>query len=280
MSDKLDKEIAKKDLYEFLNLSFGATVSEIKKAYRKTAIKYHPDKNPSPKAAEKFHELSVALDILTNTNLRKQYDQLYTARKEQAQRIEKIDSARQKLKSDLEMRESQALRAQQENIQTKRKVEILKEQSRKRFRKNVYAFGPEESKTPQTSKDTAVQLKWKDYSEFSPLTNTQLHHLMQNFGTVTHVSIFTTGSSSSAAVVLFKNKSDAQRCVDSIKEQRYPNNDIFFEQIKGISIVESYESNSSENLNYKPYIKSSLGDIPIEKKISIIREKINSKITF
>lgn len=66
----------KKDYYEVLGVSKTATADEIKKAYRKLAIKYHPDKNPGDKAAEeKFKEAAEAYDVLSNDEKRQKYDQ-------------------------------------------------------------------------------------------------------------------------------------------------------------------------------------------------------------
>ncbi|MGC1240476.1 MAG: J domain-containing protein [Chryseosolibacter sp.] len=66
-----------KDYYQVLGVDNKASQEEIKKAYRKLAVKYHPDKNPGNKTAEeKFKELSEANEVLGDPEKRKQYDKL------------------------------------------------------------------------------------------------------------------------------------------------------------------------------------------------------------
>lgn len=68
--------MAKRDYYEVLEVSKSASVDEIKKAYRKLAIKYHPDRNPGDAEAEaKFKEAAEAYDVLHDPQKRQQYDQ-------------------------------------------------------------------------------------------------------------------------------------------------------------------------------------------------------------
>ncbi len=68
--------MSKRDYYDILGVSRSADPSEIKSAYRKLAIKYHPDKNPNNKEAEeKFKEAAEAYEILSNPEKRKRYDQ-------------------------------------------------------------------------------------------------------------------------------------------------------------------------------------------------------------
>ena len=68
--------MAKRDYYEVLGVEKNASEDEIKKAYRKIAIKYHPDRNPGNKEAEeKFKEAAEAYDVLHDPQKRQQYDQ-------------------------------------------------------------------------------------------------------------------------------------------------------------------------------------------------------------
>ncbi|MBO5815171.1 MAG: molecular chaperone DnaJ [Bacteroidales bacterium] len=68
--------MAKKDYYEVLGVDKNATADEIKKAYRKLAVKYHPDKNPGDKEAEeKFKEAAEAYSILSDPDKKARYDQ-------------------------------------------------------------------------------------------------------------------------------------------------------------------------------------------------------------
>ena len=68
--------MAKRDYYEVLGVAKNASADEIKKAYRKKAIQYHPDKNPGDKnAEEKFKEAAEAYDVLSDPQKRQRYDQ-------------------------------------------------------------------------------------------------------------------------------------------------------------------------------------------------------------
>src|SRR5215831_4846166 len=68
--------MSKRDYYEVLGVARGAEADEIKKAYRKLAVKHHPDKNPGDKTAEeKFKELSEAYEVLNDPQKRAVYDQ-------------------------------------------------------------------------------------------------------------------------------------------------------------------------------------------------------------
>ncbi|HBN05447.1 MAG TPA: molecular chaperone DnaJ, partial [Bacteroidales bacterium] len=67
---------AKRDYYEILGVSKTATDEELKKSYRKLALKFHPDRNPNDKdAEEKFKEAAEAYEVLSNKEKRAKYDQ-------------------------------------------------------------------------------------------------------------------------------------------------------------------------------------------------------------
>ena len=76
--------MTKRDYYEILGVPKSASKEEVKKAYRKLAVKFHPDKNPGNKEAEdKFKEATQAYSILSETDSRAKYDQFGHAAFEQ-----------------------------------------------------------------------------------------------------------------------------------------------------------------------------------------------------
>lgn len=68
--------LSKKDYYEILDVPKNADEGEIKKAYRKLALKLHPDKNPHPKATDAFKKVSASFVCLSDKEKRNVYDQV------------------------------------------------------------------------------------------------------------------------------------------------------------------------------------------------------------
>lgn len=169
-------ELMKSNLYETLGIEHTAGEKAIKKAYRKKALKCHPDKNPDdPKAAEMFMKLSKVLEILCDTDARKTYDHLLKARQAAALRSREYDSKRKKLKDDLEAREKAAetskttiqldMEKMQADIERLRKQgskqleeeqELMREELR-REREGRTAAEPDED----TGDNCRLKVKWK-----------------------------------------------------------------------------------------------------------------------
>ncbi|XP_035887718.1 dnaJ homolog subfamily C member 17 isoform X2 [Phyllostomus discolor] len=123
------KELLQMDLYALLGIEEKAADKEVKKAYRQKALSCHPDKNPdNPRAAELFHQLSQALEVLTDAAARAAYDKVRKAKKQAAERTQKLDERRKKVKLDLEARERQAQAQGSEEEEESRSTRTLEQE--------------------------------------------------------------------------------------------------------------------------------------------------------
>lgn len=91
------------NLYSILEIDPNATQDEIKKAYKKLALKYHPDKNPDPNSAEKFHSLVMAYEILSDPEQKRKYDSMNPKKKQTI--FDMIGQMFQKFKTSEEFKE-------------------------------------------------------------------------------------------------------------------------------------------------------------------------------
>jgi DnaJ-class molecular chaperone len=75
-----------KNFYEILNISENASLEEIKKAYRKLALQFHPDRNKNKNAQSKFIEINIAYEALKDFNSRKEYDNFLNSQKDNTEK--------------------------------------------------------------------------------------------------------------------------------------------------------------------------------------------------
>ncbi|XP_050989639.1 dnaJ homolog subfamily C member 17 [Labeo rohita] len=234
------KEILEMDLYALLGVESSATEKQIKKAYRQKALSCHPDKNPdNPKAAELFHQLSQALEVLTDAAAKAAYDKVRAAKKQAEERNRKLDDKRKKIKLDLEARERRAENVKAEEVKITRTLEeeiarlreegsrelqeqqrLIREQIQRETDINTGNTHTDSSTVHQGNSNVTpkLKLKWKckkDDASNAGYSHECLQNLFQKYGDVLNVLISSKkkGSavvefaSAKAADLAFKNES-------------------------------------------------------------------------
>ncbi|BGP31617.1 hypothetical protein JCM10296v2_003389 [Rhodotorula toruloides] len=136
------------DYYALLGIESTATSGEIRKAYRQKSLKVHPDRNPDdPQAAALFHELSIAVDVLSDPSKRSTFDSLLAARNARKARFAALDNKRKAMAEELERSERESKRAREGERSKKMEVERLKEEGRRlREERARVAQGQEEGR--------------------------------------------------------------------------------------------------------------------------------------
>lgn len=193
----------------------------------------HPDKNPdNPKAAELFHELSSALELLSDEKARSTYDKYQQAKKAAALRNDQLDIKRRKLKNDLEARErnigvkveSSTKSASFANVEEQMKAEIdrlrkegsrLVEEEQRLMREQIYrANATVASESNGKATPTRLKIKWKAEKGDSTnggYTSLDLRRYLGKYGDITELVILP--GKKGSALVEFSTRDAAEMAV-------------------------------------------------------------------
>ncbi|KAK9696286.1 hypothetical protein K7432_012557 [Basidiobolus ranarum] len=217
------------DYYELLGVNYNSTSSEITKAYRKKALKVHPDKNPdNPDAAHKFHELSVAYELLTNAQKKLEYDNKLKAKIANKKKHQALGTQRRKYKEELEELENAVKKQKQDEmeagIKLQTELENLRTEGYRRRREReekelLKMMEAEVQQAKQPKQDTllanlsitdcSLKIKWKK-KVYTPDTQA-LQELFSKFGEVSDVISKKQGS----ALIVFKSVVSAHAAITS-----------------------------------------------------------------
>jgi len=208
------------DLYELLGVEVAADAKTIKKAYRKKALTCHPDKNPDDKKAiELFHQLSDALEVLTDENTRKAYDNVLKARKAQEIRVRAMDAKRQKLKDKLDkgekLHEEEMDMKLDEEAKFAAEVERLRKEGSRQLEEEQEAMKKqmaEEARAKASNNGTTgaarVKVRWDRKVVSWPYDKDNLVSIFSKYGEVTAVVV--NAKKGGSALIEFANMAEAQ----------------------------------------------------------------------
>ena len=243
MADELPPDM---DLYAFLNLEPTATESEIRKSYRQLSLRWHPDKSKDPSDHEKFHYLSLVLNLLTDPTARVAYDNVRRAKAAKAARTAKYDDQRRRMQWDLEDREREAKRrkfdastpADQEERDLKLAVEKLKAESERLIRERKKKL-EERLSRDEHPEDVANESERTLKVRFRKGTDRTVEMVGQIFSQYGEVENIILGKS---ALVVFKTSSCAKAAVSKVMKSGVPG----VESIKEVTLVQMLNGNSNE----------------------------------
>ena len=223
------------DLYSFLQVTPSSSPSDIRRQYRKLALKHHPDKQGGN--ADQFNLLTKVYEILSDETLRAQYNEIRRIKQEKVVQRDRLEESTRKFRQELERAEKQHRFDNLQEDVSKRKwindLEKLKEDGLKRRRLQETAVRPQESdrryisfkeiplekqyaSVLETSGSVPVKVTWKHKPELQELFNEDvLKQIMEIFGPIKSVSILPNQSTRyDYGIVEYERASDTSRALD------------------------------------------------------------------
>lgn len=203
------------DFYDLLSIPTTETSPALlRKAFRQQSLKWHPDKNPDPAAAETFHLLTIAYDVLSDPATRAAYDAARNARLARKRRAETFNIDRRRMKEDLESRERGAKKARTEVEEAEEAFEQMlgklqkegaelrrrREEALRAAAKEAEAEEEEEEEregaaavkvepTRFTELDRTLKVRWKRRGGGEDMTAARIEALFARFGAVQDVVV-------------------------------------------------------------------------------------------
>ncbi|KAL2048220.1 hypothetical protein N7G274_000131 [Stereocaulon virgatum] len=210
------------DFYALLGITFETSQKDIDRAWRKTALKYHPDKvGPDPSAREKFHLAQIGYDLLSNPASKALYDNARIARLQRKRQNELFEGRRRQMKDDLEARERGLKRPREDDDgdeeKLEREIQRLAEDGKRRRKEREEALKRDIQKdadtthaAPQTpgpstpigratvpaqsgvsELDRTVKVRWPVEGEGSSTTADQIKNAFSRFGQIESADLLT-----------------------------------------------------------------------------------------
>ncbi|XP_036154918.1 dnaJ homolog subfamily C member 17-like [Myotis myotis] len=228
------KELLQMDLYALLGIEEKVADKEVKKAYRQKVRSCHPDKHPgNPRAAELFHQLSQAWEVLTDAAARAEYDKIRKAKKQAAERTQKLDERKKKMKLDLEAQERQAQAQDEEEEEEsgstrtlEQEIQRLREEGSRQLEKQQRLMQEQirqereqrlrgKAENPEGKGTPKIKLKWKCREDGSKggYSRDVLLQLLQKYGEV--LNLVLSSKKAGTAVVEFATIKAAELAVQN-----------------------------------------------------------------
>lgn len=208
------------DIYKELGVASTSTLSEISKAYRKKALQFHPDKNASPEAAERFHYFTLINDILQDPELRLHYDGLLNARSsqektnwsDQAEQFKaKLQRAEAKLRSlkssQKSVNEAELAKLEMEGLKLRYQYQLQQKQRKEYV---SYRDIPQIRTLESFPAPKAVEVKWK-FKDDAVIGENALSEIFTIFGQVSQSCVGSNDGRYCTGTVTFSAPESAEK---------------------------------------------------------------------